>query len=247
MIIQIMGGLTSRLDVLSSVIPIDALGQKIDPYDGIQLIWKPQPGVNCHFHDLFTNPIQFTPIESFNLNDYKICTYGSFLNGINAHIYGKCPNLMDELESPIHQKHYLDHYILTDWWMHLNGRISSKESRSKFLVQLIPVPEIDELVKEFSSFWKLQECYGLNIRRGLNTCHYHEEACEKSPNRLFNKKIKSLIKQDYNVKFLVTTDCKNTLDEIREEYPRNTFCNFCRRTFITATILIYSTKFSFHL
>lgn len=68
--IEITGGLTSRLEVLGSIIE--------NGYNNnFKLVWEPQPGCYCKFNDIFKNDFNFIDRNTIDFSNFIIQTYGS--------------------------------------------------------------------------------------------------------------------------------------------------------------------------
>lgn len=159
MYVEICGGLTSRLLVLSHVWKIP----------DIKLVWRPFNGIQCEWSDLFSNGPKFYNISENELCNLKLYTYGIPIRiyeteklylplSINrnniTHIENKWPTLDDS------------NYILAG--TPLNYALGTFID---MMDHLIPTDEIQDLVNKYHSLFS-SNMKGLNIRGCHKTINY---------------------------------------------------------------------------
>lgn len=199
MIIQIEGGLFSRLDVLSSII-----NSKHYP-DLIQIVWNPAEGVDAHFHELFENDIEFVNGDHYDNFEHKKYHAG------------------EHIDPRLEKNHtiYLiaDHPILFEDTVPL-GHFFADSYGHKFnnlFRDLRPVKHLQDKIKEICEQYKNLNWYGFNIRRGIGL-NYHPNSNIMSPTHLFIQKAKEIFELHGGNRIVVTTDSYSDLEQLCMRY-----------------------------
>lgn len=159
MYVEICGGLTSRLLVLSHLWKIP----------DIKLVWRPFNGIQCEWSDLFSNGPKFYNISENELCNLKLYTYGIPIRiyeteklylplSINrnniTHIENKWPTLDDT------------NYVLAGYPLKYD-----LENFIELLNWLKPTIEISNLVDKYYKYFN-GHMLGINIRGCNNTINY---------------------------------------------------------------------------
>ncbi len=200
MIIEIAGGLTSRLDVLASI-----LATKHYP-DLVQIVWEPDKGVNARFENLFENDIQIIKKSDIDLSKYRVKKYEW--------------TCLDPRLEPSKDLYFIADYPVSFEDTEKYGRFDAHTKEhvfNQYIKDLVPIQEITDSLKEKQEYINKFEIYGINIRRGTGL-NYHPNSCIMSPNSLFRSKIKRILEEKNNVKFIITTDSYIDLEQLCMNY-----------------------------
>ena len=189
MIIQIEGGLFSRLDVLASIVSSKHYPSLIQP------VWNRNEGVNAHFHLLFENDIYFA--------DYIPCEKEYYQPGTHLD-----PRINDKYIIADHPVLFEDTAKYGEFFSHSNFH-----PFSNFIRQLKPVKEIRDEIEQILESNKDFDFYGFNIRRGMGL-NYHPNSVIYSPIKLFIDKAKQIFDDFYKNRIVVTTDSYETLENL---------------------------------
>lgn len=186
MIVELVGGLTSRLDVLAS------LAHSKD----VQFVWEPAPGINAEFRDLFDNDLPVYRRDAVGHSHSRVLVYDS--------------------QSTLHVPELRNVYLKADWPVRTtenekygwDQRDKTYHPFSQFLLLLRPVKYVRDAVERCAAKFG-ENIYGINIRRGVGV-NYHASSCIFSPTNLFLDKVR----EKGGDRFFVATDSCYDLEQL---------------------------------
>lgn len=201
--IEILGGLTSRLTVLASLLENDYT-------DKYNLIWSDdQPGCNCAFEDLFVNDIKFINKKQLNLNDFKIQTYGSPIE-----IYSYYNNIVPNIESVKNRYDYLidedSDYILMDYPINREEEFKYLKYFKNLIRRLIPIEEIQSIIDRYLLQYN-SNTYGVYFRGCQNSINSTNEDTNYS--KILNR-INEILSSNSKDKIFFSTGDEKLLFEV---------------------------------
>ncbi len=207
-----LGGISNRLKCLVS------LWRLSDKYDRKLLVyWPRNHDCGAEFHNLFENKFKFLNKEEF----YKIKR--------KDFVYHTC----EDTASIKNSKHK---YILSSTcrWIFLPEEIkkgfsieyptkkrdnidleydripkSPQKEILTYLKRIKPTKKIRDKIEEFSEKNKIEDCFGIHVRR-RDHVHRRDFVGEISSDDKFFKKIKEILKENPKARFLLCTDSEET-------------------------------------
>lgn len=197
--IEVNGGLTSRLDVVSTIINSGYYPEHI------QMTWPKVPGMMANFNELYDD-------------DFIKFEYKDQDNSLPKHEYGT------ELNPLLG-----DRKICADWPIRFIGKKTEFNFKDeqflteyrKFYNSLKPVQEIQDVINQYSPKFG-DKTFGINMRRGVGI-NYHSESCIYSPTRLFIGVINQIKEANKDNQCFITTDSFYDLETICF-FNSNIFC-----------------------
>lgn len=215
--IEILGGLTSRLWVMSSI--YYHLSNQLDQ---INLIWKPAPGISCYFDNLFINDMGILSYKAFNKSkiqilgtDSRTLLLAKSSSIITAENFKEIKNIGYE---EIYQLVHTNNYILIDqplWGPHANNDTIYNHFR-QFVSSLKMLPSLQKIHDKYAK-QITKNTIGINIRGCQNTINANRVSGIDLERYIRAMRLKE--KEKSNANFLITTGDLKYIVELRKQFP----------------------------